>query len=123
MRILQLAPGLFPYHHTGVEVYTYRLSQALISRGHSVTVAAPVPEPDQSLTGPQIEPLPRIPTRFQGGEPSERDAKIGWDALVNVVRRTNPDIIHVQHLIHMGSASLTRLECLGIPFVVGLSDY
>lgn len=124
MRILQLAPGLFPYHNTGVETYTYRLSQALRSRGHSVTVAAPVvPAVDQEKTGPPIETLPAVQTRFQGGEPTGSSGREVWNAFEKIVQRTNPELIHVQHLIHMGSATLSRLERQGIPFIVSIPDY
>lgn len=125
MRILQLAHGVYPYGRGGVEIYTDALSRELLRRGHEVVVAAPISPGVQSIQQLDI-PFRQLPwvARGNGGfDASSKVRKLLWSATLQIIHEFNPDVIHVQHLIHMGWGTLSELDKLGVPFLVSLHDY
>lgn len=125
MRVLQIAHGLYPYANAGVEIYTHTLSRELIKRGHDVLVAAPIRgDPRQAISVDiPVHPLPAPNKAHYGEDPDSSHRRSTWSSLQEVMGRFRPEIIHVQHLIHMGWETLSELQKMGIPFVVSLADY
>jgi glycosyltransferase involved in cell wall biosynthesis/ubiquinone/menaquinone biosynthesis C-methylase UbiE len=125
MRILQLSPGVYPFDHAGVEVYTHQLSQELLRQGHDVLIAAAVA--DHSDVGSRCElplfplPLPKK-SRF-GNDIDSRTFRRIWAQVERAIASFRPEMIHVQHLHRVGWQALAQLNSLGIPFVVSLPDY
>lgn len=128
MRILQISHGIYPYVNAGVEIYTYRLSRELMRRRHEVLVAAPIPSNthdkiQSNVLDVPLQPVPYLRKRFFGAEPNEKDRKRAWSSLQRIIKEFQPEIIHVQHLIHMGWHTLIKIQNLGIPYIVSIPDY
>ncbi len=108
MRILQVAHQLPPRFTAGTEVYTLRLAKALTQLGHDVHL---VSGDDSGLTRPgtlrdgSIEGLPHT---FVGVDRVAATAEetlfppATRGVLAPLVATFRPDVIHVQHLRHLG---------------------
>ncbi|MFQ5480763.1 MAG: glycosyltransferase family 4 protein [Thermodesulfobacteriota bacterium] len=129
MKILQVIHDFLPRHTAGSEVYTYKLSKELVKRGHEV-----------SLFFTEAERGARQYTMRQGiydGLPYfeaivNRDYKDFTETYDNpemdrlfaeVLEQTNPDIIHLQHLINHSMGYIDIAKKRSIPVVFTLHDY
>lgn len=127
MRILQVAHQYPPAHVGGVELYTQAISQALATRGHTVTVFC------RSFTRatPQIreEQGVRIRAVYQGDwDPLRRFwGTFHAPGIVRAFRQAldeaQPEIVHIQHLMGLPTALTGLLQRRAIPFVITLWDY
>lgn len=123
MRILQVAHSIYPYANTGVPIYTYMLSRELVKRGHNVLVAAPFPLEKQQALSSDIPVYPLPTNQVDGGNITRSNRKLIWSYLREAIYNFKPEIIHVQHLVHIGWETLSDIQKIGIPFVLSLHDY
>lgn len=126
VKILQIAHGVYPYVNGGVEIYTYLLSRELIRRGHQVAVASPASAANRGnalMSGVPLYPMPDSERNLFEAGPSQKDKRLAWSSLQKTIHEFQPDVIHIQHLLHMGWQALAKIERLGIPFVMSLHDY
>ncbi len=123
MRVMQLAHGIYPFRNAGVEVYTYELGKQLMARGHEVVAVVPANGTGREHAEMEVFSLP-VPERdYFSCDVNVRDCERISEVFEKFVRHWRPDIIHVQHLIHMGWRALPRLAELNVPFLISLPDY
>ena len=96
-----------------------------MDRGHDVLIASPVPASafENGKTEVPIQPLPLLRGNDYPFETSPALQKRNRAALQKVITEFRPEVIHVQHLQHLGWETLSQLQESGIPFVVSLHDY
>ncbi len=128
MRILQISPGIYPDVKAGVQIYTYELSRELIRRGHKVIVATPMwmNFSEKAAIDIPIHPLPLpsiLSKPYNGSDVCRKDRAIIWASFCGIINQFNPQVIHIQHLLHMGWQTLAKLQTLNIPYIVSLPDY
>jgi glycosyltransferase involved in cell wall biosynthesis len=129
LRILQLVHGLPPDRAGGTETYAWQLSRALAVRGHAVEVLAATKDlsrADLSLHSCERE---GVLVHSLANNLLHEDFRSTWDdarvaaALSGFVRERAFDLVHVQHLIHLGSALPGLLAARGAMVVMTLHDY
>lgn len=136
MRILQVVHAFLPKHIAGTEIYTYRLSSALISRGHHVRVYTRGDEaPEGELR--EIEtiyggiPVRSVHAHWNGSgtsriipafplHVSHSAIDQSFDLLLREVR---PDVVHFQHLYRLSASMMDVAKRQRIPVVLTLHDY
>jgi glycosyltransferase involved in cell wall biosynthesis len=125
LRIVQLEP----FGRGGLTHYAYNLSRALAGREHEVTLVTgasyelagrPLPPTMHTLT-----PLGHLSRALSGRWPSRlgglvRKVEAAVDAarVAAVVRRLQPDVVHLHSTNASAIAYVTLLERLGVPVVV-----
>jgi len=130
LRILQLVHGFPPHTWAGTEVYTLELSSALRRRGHDVTVVARAPalagEAEWNVSPDEFRGLRvlRVARSVEGlpiGESYKpRGARATFERILD---DEQPDIVHVQHLLHLSVEWLDVLHERGLPHVLTYNDY
>jgi glycosyltransferase involved in cell wall biosynthesis len=128
MRILHLVHQYLPEHVGGTELYTHGLTQALAARHHDISLfhrrsAEGVGLEHRLENGINIwaawngnvHPGGRFLSTF-GNQPLDQ-------AFAQVRQKTNPDLVHVQHLMGLPTTLLRRLQKDRIPYVVTLWDF
>jgi glycosyltransferase involved in cell wall biosynthesis len=129
MRILHLIHQYIPEYIGGSEFYTQWLANALVQRGHQVTVfyrrsAQGIGREHRVDKGVHVwaawtgllNPIRRFLTTLRD-PPMVR-------AFEYVLEETRPDLIHIQHLMGLPAAALLRsIRRRRIPFVITLHDY
>jgi len=127
MHILYLVHQYMPEYVGGTELYTHSLAHALSRRGHQVTVfhrrdaegteeyrtEGDVPV-WAAWTGP-LSPTRRFLATF--GNPSL------MHTFDRVLEETEPDLIHIQHLMGLPVALVRSIRRRGLTFIVTLHDY
>ncbi|RIL07886.1 MAG: hypothetical protein DCC71_01405 [Proteobacteria bacterium] len=128
MRILQIVHDFLPRHVAGVEVYTDHVARAL-ARDHDVallyTECLPE-EPNYSLRRGRHEGVAtyEIANNHLYADFEERYRNPAVEALVReVLDEFRPDVVHVQHLIHLSLGVLDELDRRGIPSVMTLHEH
>lgn len=129
MRLLQVVHQYPPDHVGGTELYTKWLAQALADRGHEVEVfyrrtAEGVGrghrhERDALRVWTAWDGMPSPVRRFLatfGAHPILR-------AFTDVVERTSPDLVHVQHLMGLPVSLIRFLRERRVPVVITFHDY
>jgi len=129
MKILQVIHDFLPRHTAGSEVYTYKLSKELVKKGHAVSLfftEAQRGTPQYTLRQGSYDELPyfeAIVNRDYSGF-TETYENAAMDKLfIEVLERTEPDIIHLQHLINHSFNYIEIAKKRGIPVVFTLHDY
>jgi glycosyltransferase involved in cell wall biosynthesis len=135
MRILLVAHGYPPDEQAGTELYTEGLARELAELGHEVSVFAAHPAlhlADPAVARPvhQLErrgnvelervyrPLTaREDVRLREGEPAIEALYLA------ALKRTDADLVHVQHLLWLSSGLISLTRGHGIPVVVTLHDF
>lgn len=131
MKIAFFVHCFFPDHFYGTETYTLELAKHYKSLGHDVTVVSAVfqgeagfPNPTQQYEFEGITVVcidkNRIPhTRVKETyyQPDMRDV------LEQVLRKLQPDIVHVTHLINHTAALLEVTQSLGISTFSTFTDF
>lgn len=128
MRILHLVHQYPPEYTGGTELYTQSLSQALAQRGHQVTVfhrtsAEGVGYKGKVEKGLQVwaawagRPSPTRRFLYTLGSVPLRQA------FGQVLDRTRPDLIHIQHLMGLPAALAHAIRRRHIPYIITLHDY
>ena len=132
MRILQVVHGYPPEKRGGAELVTASLAQALVRRGHEVTVLArtaaaaaeefsvrqAVPDTDGVRVVRIVNNLSHA-SHFR----LEYDHPFLDEAFQRVLTDTRPDVVHVQHVIHLSGSVLRSAAQLGYPVVLSLHDF
>lgn len=130
LRILFAVHGFPPDSWAGVEVLTLTLARALRARGHEVALFVRSPgiegEPDRSLTRAEFDGfrVHRFVNRlaFSGVDETYRFAP-AEEAFDRVLEAEEPDVVHLQHMIHLSTGLIDRCRVRGVPCVVTLSDF
>jgi glycosyltransferase involved in cell wall biosynthesis len=128
MHTLHLVHQYLPEHVGGVELYAHWLTQALHRRGQQVTIfyrrsAAGVGQEHRTEGGVKvwaawrgvISPTRRFLATF-------RDPAM-VQLFGRILEESNPDLVHVQHLMGLPVALIDSLSQRGIPFVITLHDF
>ncbi len=129
MKVLEVIHDFLPRHTAGSEVYTFKLSKELQKMGHEVSLfftEADRSQKQYTLREYTYEGLPcfeAIVNRAYS-DFTETYLNPAMDALFSeVLDRTRPDVIHLQHIINH-SLNYTRMAReRGIPVVFTLHDY
>ena len=130
LKILFVVHAFPPDSWAGVEVLTLTLARALRERGHAISLFVRSPgkpeETDRSLHESEFDGFKvwryvnRL--RFSGVDETYRfgPAEAAFD---RVLAQERPDVVHVQHLIHLSTGIIDRCRAAGVPSVVTLSDF
>ncbi|MFQ5353525.1 MAG: glycosyltransferase family 4 protein [Thermodesulfobacteriota bacterium] len=129
MKILEVIHDFLPRHTAGSEVYTYKLSRELTTKGHEVSLFFTEAErgtPQYTLRKGAYDGLAyfeAIVNRSYSGFEETYDNSSMEQLFTEVLEETRPDIIHLQHLINhsMGYIDIARER--SIPVVFTLHDY
>ncbi len=132
MRILQVVHGYPPEKRGGAELVTATLAQALAQRGHEVTVfartaAAAAEEFSVRQAVPDTDGVRVV--RIVNNLSHASQFRLGYDhpfldeAFQRVLTDTRPDVVHVQHVIHLSGSVLRAAAQLGYPVVLSLHDF
>jgi glycosyltransferase involved in cell wall biosynthesis len=117
-----------PTHVGGTELYTQSLSRALVERGHEVGVFCRESRPgvgsEQATEGGvQVvrmwAGIPSASRRFLTTF-SDRAASQLFEQFLD---KTQPGIVHIQHLMGLPVDLVQLMRVRGIPFVITLHDY
>jgi glycosyltransferase involved in cell wall biosynthesis len=116
MRIL-IAADLYWPTINGVAVFSRNLAQGLARRGHEVVVIAPSQtgkkyrEVDQNYVIERTASLPfPFYQNFRVSLTPQREVK-------SIIKRYDPDVIHIQSVLGIGRAALSTGNKMGIPTV------
>ncbi len=130
LKILMVVHGFPPDSWAGVEVLSLTLARALRDRGHEVVFFIRTPgtpeEADRSLHVGEFDgfTVHRFVNHlaFSGVDETYRcaDAEAAFD---EVVAAEQPDVVHLQHMIHLSTGIIDRCRVHGVPSVVTLSDF
>jgi glycosyltransferase involved in cell wall biosynthesis len=130
MKILHISKGIYPIDQAATEIYTTDLAEALIRRGMEITVAIPgsskVSQTAKAGLLPNYVVPPELAPKGRFGNKLRYATFRGplWkDGLSRLVRRTRPDVIHLQHAKGFGISLLNVLEGFRLPIVITLPDY
>ena len=128
MHILQLVHQYPPESVGGTEHYTQTLASSLAGRGHQVTVFHRRNRAD-THQGSRVQEGVRVTSAGSGPlRPAARflatfrDPRT-LDAFGQSLEESDPDVVHVQHLMGLPVAVLGLIQRAGIPFAVTLHDY
>lgn len=129
MKILQVVHGFPPYSIGGTENYAYYLSQALAKK-HKIFVFSPVGDLrakeyslgylySQGLENFTINNNLRLCDSF---EKTYKNDIIGRKFRA-ILDKVNPDMVHVQHLLHLATDVVEEAKERDIPVIFTLHDY
>ena len=132
MRILQVVHGYPPEKRGGAELVTATLVQALARRDHAVTVFArtadstteefsvqeDVPDTDGVRVVRVVNNLSHA-SQFR----LEYDHPFLDEVFHRVLTDSRPDVVHVQHVIHLSGSVLQASAQLGYPVILSLHDF
>ena len=130
MRILQVVHAFPPREWAGTELVTLHLAQALLARGHQVTVLTRSGDPgaeefsvrEEYLDGLEIVRVVNNYSRMTTFR-SSYDNPFFDDLLTRLLDQLRPDVVHFQHLIHLSVRLLSVAAALGYPVVLTLHDF
>ena len=135
MRILQVVHGYPPEKRGGAELVTATLVQALAQRGHAVTVFARTADPAaeefsvrEDAPGTDGHTGVRV-VRVVNNLSHASQFRLGYDhpfldqAFHRVLTDARPEVVHVQHVIHLSGSVLRTAAQLGYPVVLSLHDF
>lgn len=129
MKILHLVHQYLPEDVGGTELYTHWLTAQLAHRGHTCTIFYRRPGADISLkrreephqvtvwgasVGP-VTPAKRFITTFNN-QPLTHFFE-------QVLIHSQPDLVHIQHLMGLPIALIERINQADIPYIITLHDY
>jgi glycosyltransferase involved in cell wall biosynthesis len=131
MRVLVVSPHLPPAHVGGVEVYSQYLLRAFRALGHDVQGAAVehvVSGADACAVATDADegyPTHRLTMSLPPARPfpllAEHPPTADW--FEDLLRRTAPDVVHVQSGYLLGAPAMAAARRVGIPVVLTLHDY
>ena len=130
LKVLMVVHGFPPDSWAGVEVLSLTLARALRDRGHEVVLFVRTPgqegEADRSLHEGEFDgfKLHRFVNHlaFSGVDETYR-FRPAEEAFDRVVAAEQPDVVHIQHMIHLSTGIIDRCRAAGVPSVVTLSDF
>jgi len=128
MRILHLVHQYMPEHVGGTELYTRWLTQALSQRGHEITIFY-----RRSAEGAgqehRLEEGVNVWTAWNGLQSPVRRflATFGDSSMERafecVLEETNPDLVHIEHLMGLPVALIRSIQRQGLPYIITLWDF
>jgi len=128
MRILHVVHQYPPQHVGGTEVYTRAVAGYQAAAGHAVAVFCP--EPGDVRPTPDDE-TGRLVVHRAGDGARGRTAvflsTFGGGRLAGsfaaTLAETQPDVVHLQHLMGLPLALVEQIKAAGLPYVISLHDY
>lgn len=128
MRILHIVHQYPPDHVGGVELYTQGLAHELTQRGHAVTVFT---RRDGAGAGWRMDEATGAPVyrAWAGALTPPQRFLVTWgnralvDAFAAALDQTQPDLVHVQHLMGLPTQIIDLLRSRNLPYLVTLHDY
>lgn len=123
MRIGIFVHGLPPRSTHGVESHTQAFSEALVRAGYSVEVLAPCCLPGRALYSQrrEVRGSGYGVTWVQVAGPA--DPRHMARAVGAFLDRERPDVVHLQHMIHLSAAAIEEVEQRKIPMVYTAHDF
>jgi glycosyltransferase involved in cell wall biosynthesis len=129
VRILLVVHGFPPRATAGVEVYTLRLAQALIARGHDARVltavhdmsAAPYSVRERTHEGVAVTEI--VSVHHRGTLEATYDDPAITAAAAGFLQQLRPQCVHVQHLINLSAGVLAAARAVGARVLFTLHDY
>ncbi len=130
LKILMVVHGFPPDSWAGVEVLSLTLARALRERGHEVVLFVRSPgtpeEHDRSVHEAEFDgfKVHRFVNHlaFSGVDETYR-FRPAEDAFDKVLAAEQPDVVHLQHMIHLSTGLIDRCQVGDVPCVVTLSDF
>jgi glycosyltransferase involved in cell wall biosynthesis len=129
MRILLTAHAFPPRSSAGVEVYTLRLAQSLLERGHQVQVLAAAhdlaarPYALRRCVHSGVEVAEVVNLHHRGTLAATYDDPELEAAVAPVLDALRPEVVHVQHLQNLSAGLLRRARASGARVLLTLHDY
>lgn len=128
MRVLHVIHQYPPHAIGGSELVTQTLARSMVAQGHAAAVFTRVPGDGQGCTLTQEDSVAVY--RAWDGAPGAGGRYLAgftrgsiFAAFSRVVDEFRPDLVHLQHLLGLPLAVLTRLREQRLPTVVTLHDY
>jgi len=128
VRVVQVVHQYPPSHVGGTELYTQAVSRALAGRGHEVTVFCRESRPGVGAERATEDGV-RVVRMWAGTPGASRrflatfGDRTATQFLEQSLDRTQPNIVHIQHLMGLPLDLITCLRERDIPFVITLHDY
>jgi glycosyltransferase involved in cell wall biosynthesis len=129
LRLLHAIHDFLPRHQAGSEIYAATLCQALMRRGHHVTVLAAVLDPARrhgDLIWRVFEGVPVVEIvnnwEFRSFGETYRAPNL-LPVLDHVLRATQPDVLHVHNLLNLSFDLPRQARARGARVVGTLHDY
>lgn len=128
MRVLLVVHRYPPEFAAGTELYTAALAEELAARLHDVFVFSGSPGPPLATRCVRDAEDGPVTVRFLE-KPQTADFALGlpdpWvrAQFERTLAEFRPDVVHVQHLLHLSSDLLEAAQARGIPTVVTLHDF
>ncbi|MCB9897283.1 MAG: glycosyltransferase [Planctomycetes bacterium] len=130
LKVLTVVHGFPPDSWAGVEVLSLTLARALRRRGHEIVFFVRTPgtpdEDDRSLHESEFDGfrVHRYVNRlhFSGVDETYR-FRPAEEAFARVLQAERPDVVHVQHMIHLSTGIVDVCRAHGVPTVATLSDF
>ncbi len=129
MRILHLVHQYLPDRVGGTELYTQWTSQALARRGHQVAVFYRRSAVGQGLEERRDEAGVRIWAAWHGeADPNRRFLAVFGERILQtafeaVLDASQPEVVHVEHLMGLPIGLVDAVRRRGLPFVITLWDF
>lgn len=128
MRIVMVVHGYPPDALGGTEVHTATLAHELTARGHEVRVLA---GSSRGIPGSRSLSDHRdggVAVRQLGGPPEAGPVVYPWSPWVRrqfegLLDEARPDVVHIQHLLHLSTDLIEAARARGVPTVVTLHDF
>lgn len=130
MRILQVVHGFPPDAWAGTELVTFYLARTLQARGHQVTVLTRTEDPaaeEFSLREERMNDVDVV--RVVNNHSKTTSFRLFYDntfydeLFARFLDRTQPDVVHFQHLAHFSVSLLPLVAAQGYPTVLSLHDF
>jgi glycosyltransferase involved in cell wall biosynthesis len=128
MKILHLLHQYLPEKIGGAELYTRTLARQQVKAGHEVSIFAPAievnnwPEPavEEGVNVYRLPLGPRSATAVFQHTFRQPTLK---QALQKLLDQTQPDLVHIQHLMGLPASLVNQLTAQAIPYIITLHDY
>lgn len=127
MKILQVIHGYPPEYNAGSENYTKTITEHLIKLGHSMTVFRREEDPflPEYNLRKEIEVKTNL-TKYTINMARTKDRFISKEVdrkFKDVLEKTQPDLVHFQHLNHLSLSLPNEVKKMDIPSVYTLHDF
>ncbi len=129
MRILHVVHQYPPQHVGGAEVYTQTVARHQAAAGHDVAVFCP--EPGDGRPEPEDETGRLVVYRAGDGARGRAVVFLSTfagggrlaDRFAAALAETQPDVVHLQHLMGLPVALVAAIQAARLPYVITLHDY
>jgi len=127
MRVLHIVHQYPPDHIGGTELYTQAMARRQARAGFPVAVFTPASGQEEPLMVTDEAGVRVYRARTGGGRTAAflRTWASGSlaEAFEQALKREQPDIVHVQHLMGMPTTIIDIIRARGIPYLITLHDY